>query len=404
METKNLVDFLVIGGGAAGYFSALRYAFLQPSHQVVILEKGNATLQKVKISGGGRCNVTHGCFDPRELVQHYPRGNKELIGPFNTFACGDMMAWLDERGVELKIEDDGRVFPTTNSSQTIIDCFENEREKLKIKLHKAGALSIQQSDEGFLVQTTASVYQTKKLLVATGSSKQMWQHLESIGVKIVPPVPSLFTFNIKHPLLKDLPGLSFPDATIELEKNQLDSFGPTLITHWGLSGPCVLKLSAWGARELHKRNYKFNIYLSWLGLSSDQVQESIQEYKQTNGKLKVENRSPFDLPKRFWKRVCEVSNVQGNWADLSNNSLQNMVDLLSRCEMNVEGKSTFKDEFVTSGGIDKKEIDFRTMQHKQLEGLYFAGEVIDIDAITGGFNFQSAWTTAWIAAENAASS
>ncbi|NQX92115.1 MAG: aminoacetone oxidase family FAD-binding enzyme [Flavobacteriales bacterium] len=400
MKDSNILDLIVIGGGAAGYFGALRYQSLNPEHRVLILEKGKRTLQKVKISGGGRCNVTHGKFIPKELIHNYPRGEKELLGPFHHFAPGDMMGWLEERGVPLKIEDDGRVFPVSDDSQSIIDAFENERQSLNIALYHEGVQSIKPSENGWMVNTINQKLQAKSLLVATGSSKAFWQHLESIGVKMVPPVPSLFTFNITHPVIKGLQGISFPYAEVTIPKLKLSESGPLLITHWGLSGPAVLKLSAVGARKLHGLDYEVNIEVSWTGSTFNNTQKELKEWRKQQAASNIKMHPFEELTKRFWQRITEQAGISGNWGDVSNKKLDLLSSLLSRCVFEVKGKSTFKDEFVTAGGVSKKDIDFRTMEHKQFKGLYFAGEVIDIDAVTGGFNFQSAWTTSWIAAES----
>lgn len=399
-QNRNESDLVVIGGGAAGIFGAINFALSNPGKQVILLEKASRLLQKVKISGGGRCNVTHACFDPRELVMHYPRGQKELLGPFNRFACGDMMAWLEDRGVELKIEDDGRIFPVSNDSQTIIDCFLGEVNQLPISIIHEGVTSIQKEGESYVVHTKDGHYKAPSLLVATGSSKQFWQHLESIGVQLTAPVPSLFTFNIKHPVLKDLPGIAFPQAEVSIPKLNHTDFGPMLITHWGLSGPAIIRSSAVCARSLHEMDYKFDIQINWIGMDAEQVQEVIQDQRKHRGSQKVQHQNPFHLPKRFWHRLLDLSDIQGNWADLSKKQMENLVDLLSRCDLSVDGKSTFKEEFVTAGGVDLAEVDFRRMEHKRMAGLYFAGEVLDIDAVTGGFNFQAAWTTSWIAANS----
>ena len=399
-RNKNESDLVVIGGGAAGIFGAINFALSNPGKQIILLEKATRLLQKVKISGGGRCNVTHACFDPRELVLHYPRGQKELLGPFNRFACGDMMGWLEDRGVSLKIEDDGRIFPVTDDSQTIIDCFMSEVDRLPISIIHEGVTSIQKEENSFTVQTKDGHYKAPALLVATGSSKQFWQHLESIGIQMTSPVPSLFTFNIKHAILTDLPGIAFPNAEASIPSLNHSAHGPLLITHWGLSGPAILKSSAVCARSLYDLDYKFVVRINWIGMEAEDTKQLIQDQRKNRGAQKVHHQNPFELPKRFWHRLLELCNIESNWADLKKDQINQLVDLLSRCDLPVDGKSTFKEEFVTAGGVDLSEVDFRRMEHKRISSLYFAGEVLDIDAVTGGFNFQAAWTTSWIAAES----
>jgi predicted Rossmann fold flavoprotein len=403
----NNVDCLVVGGGASGFFFAINYAEKHPENSLMILEKSKNVLQKVKISGGGRCNVTHAEFEPMPLTTNYPRGEKELIGPFHTFMTGDMMAWLNDKGVKLKIEDDGRIFPVSDSSQTIIDCFVNETERLGINVKTSeNVLNFEFIDNRWHISTKTNTYSTKQFVISTGSSKKIWDELERLGHQIVKPVPSLFTFNIDYPQLTKLQGLSI-DSHICLFKDEncstvlLESDGATLITHWGLSGPCVLKLSAWGAKLLHEIDYKFYISVNWLpGYGEDNILKELEQHRSTFAKKKISNQVVFNLPKRFWNFILEEASVNPDkkWAELSKKEILALMAKLTANKLQVDGKSTFKEEFVTSGGIDLKEIDFKTYNSKKLPQLKILGEALNVDAITGGFNFQNAWTSAYIAA------
>lgn len=393
-----VTDLLVIGGGAAGFFGAIRYAELHPGHTVVIIEKSARTLDKVRISGGGRCNVTHGCFDPSELVGHYPRGERELLGPFHTFMCGDMMGWLADRGVETKIEADGRVFPVTDQSASIIDCFHREVNRLGIEVRTGEALAdFTPGDGTFRVTTTKGEHQAYRMLIAGGSSVKLWSLLAEKGIALVEPVPSLFTFNVRHPLIDPLMGLSVEHAELRILGTRLEAEGPLLITHWGLSGPAVLRLSAWGARDLAAVNYRFTLQIDFTGGRG--ADGFLAQHRNESRKRLVKSTPYPGLPRRLWERmVQQVLSEPKNWADLTRHELEQLVTVLSKFEVQVTGKSTFKDEFVTAGGVALSEINFKTMEHRRVAGLYFAGEVLDIDAVTGGFNFQAAWTTAFIAA------
>jgi predicted Rossmann fold flavoprotein len=397
--TQNIV---IIGGGAAGFFAALRCKALNPKNNVVILEKSSNLLSKVKVSGGGRCNVTHACFEPKELAKFYPRGSKELLGPFHQFMTGDMMEWLSERGVETKIEEDNRVFPSSNSSQTIIDCFTNEAKQLGVVIKTTeGLTDIKPIDNKWQIKTTTNTYVADKVLIATGSSKLIWDQLSQLQHTIVPPVPSLFTFNIQDHRIKDIPGVVVKDAEVKVPHQNLSSTGPVLITHWGLSAPAILKLSAWGARKLAEDNYQFKIDINWVNtLSKKEVQEALKEQRNIAPKQKIATSPQFDIPKRLWSKLCiksDIDNIQ-NWADISKKKMEILLQQITNCEFTVNGKSTFKEEFVTSGGIDLSQIDFKRFESKIHPNLFFAGEVLDIDAVTGGFNFQAAWTGGWIAA------
>ena len=395
-------DVLVVGGGAAGFFAAINTAELNPGLSVAILERGTSVLNKVKVSGGGRCNVTHAEFIPNELASYYPRGQKELKGPFHSFMTGDTMAWFESRGVPLKIEDDGRVFPVSNSSQTIIDCFLKQSQKYDIKLKKNHAVrSIGQTGDSWTVETTQEVFYCKKLMIATGSNPKIWQMLQSLGHNISPAVPSLFTFDIDDPRLKDIPGVVAKDVAVEVMGTSLHSEGPLLITHSGLSAPSILKLSAFGAIELAQLNYKFEIKINFIQQDAASCLEVLMKNKLELSKKLVRNTPLFELPKRLWVKLVQASAIADElrWADLNKLQLQSLLKQLTKAVFQVHGKSTFKEEFVTAGGIDLKEINFKTYESKLFKNLFFAGEIINIDGVTGGFNFQNAWTGAYLAAQ-----
>jgi predicted Rossmann fold flavoprotein len=399
-------DILVIGGGAAGFFTAINAAEMNPSKRIGLLERGKDVLTKVKISGGGRCNVTHAQYDPRELSKNYPRGEKELLGPFHSFMTGDTVAWFESKGVQLKTESDGRMFPASDSSQTIIDCFVAETERLSIDvLLNNSVKSISKLGETWSIETTVQVLEANVLVAATGSNPKIWKLMEQLGHTIVPPVPSLFTFNIKDSRILDLPGVSTPASIKVLNekgKVELESEGPLLITHWGMSGPAILKLSAWGARILAPRAYQFTIIINWLPeLSEDEVLEALLVNKGEFSKQTVLKYAQFGLPKRLWRNVVKAVGIDASetWADITKRKLQNLAQQLTASYFEVNGKSTFKEEFVTAGGVDLKEVNFKTFESKKCPGLYFAGEILNIDAITGGFNFQNAWTGAFMVAQ-----
>jgi predicted Rossmann fold flavoprotein len=404
-------DIIIVGGGAAGFFTAINIVEKNPKLKVAIIERGKNVLEKVRISGGGRCNVTHACFEPNELVKFYPRGEKELRGPFHQFCSGDTIEWFEKHGVALKIEDDGRMFPESNSSQTIIDCFMNATQKLGIAVLTGQSVqSIFKKDNFWKIETQNDQYLTEKLVLATGSNPKMWELLQTFGHAVVSPVPSLFTFNIKDPRIKDLMGVAAL-ATVRVKDTKLSATGPLLITHWGMSGPGILKLSAWGARILHDKNYHFTIYVNWLNdIETEDAEKLLKEIKIEHAKKAVSKKSPFDLadaqfagarvPNRLWESLVLASEIESEtkWADLSKIQLQNLALQLTNASFQVNGKSTFKEEFVTAGGIDLKEINFKTMESKLHNNLYFAGEIVNIDAVTGGFNFQNAWTSGFVVA------
>ena len=396
-------DIIVIGGGAAGFFAAINIAEKHPELSVAILERGKEGLQKVKISGGGRCNITHAEFIPSELVQNYPRGEKELLGPFHTFMTGDTIAWFEERGVELKIEEDGRMFPVSNSSQTIIDCFLFEAKKHKVEVfYNHSVKSIKPTDNGFTINTSQGEIEAKKIVLATGSNPKVWKLLEDLGHTIIPPVPSLFTFDIKDKRIKDIPGVVAQNVEVKVIDTDLFSEGPLLITHVGMSAPAILKLSAYGAVELAKLNYNFKIEINFITQDFEDCLDQLKDLKQDLAKKQIYGTAQFDLPKRLWRKLVLASNISENerWADLNKEQLSALAEQLTQAVFQVTGKSTFKEEFVTAGGVDLKEVNFKTFESRLVPNLYFAGEVINVDAVTGGFNFQNAWTGAYIVSQS----
>ena len=397
---------VVIGGGAAGIFAAIHCAQLNPQLEVTVLEAGGQLLSKVKISGGGRCNVTHNCFQPAELVQYYPRGGKALRGAFTRFQPQDTVTWFATRGVKLKIEADGRMFPVTDDSQTIIDCLLNSAIAAGVKLTTNSIVkTVKKIDNRFQIELkNGSLQQSDRLLIATGSNPSGYGFAQDLGHQIQTPVPSLFTFTISDRRLQGLAGLSVTQATLTLNsgKTNLRQTGPILITHWGVSGPAVLKLSSWGARILFEANYQMPLIINWLPSEHpDSIREKLLKLKTTIGKKQVNSFCPFDLPKRLWQRFLEVIDIpeKTTWSELSKPAIGQLSQELTQGRLQIKGKGVFKEEFVTCGGVTLKEVDFKTMESKTCPGLYFAGEVLDIDGVTGGFNFQSAWTTGWLAGQ-----
>lgn len=394
-------QIIIIGGGAAGFFCAANLDETQ--YKITILEQNSDVLQKVKISGGGRCNVTHACFDPRELVQFYPRGNKELLSVFTKFQPGDTMDWFEQRNIALKIENDNRVFPESNSSQSIITAMLNETQQKKVEVKtKCSVKEIEKLDERYLIKTSLGDFEADVVIYTTGSSPKSLKMIESLGHKIVDLVPSLFTFNIKDDLLKDLAGTSFEMAETSIPKLKTEESGPLLITHWGLSGPAILKISAWEAINLAKVKYNFEIEVNFISKDTEDAETLFQKFRQSNPKKTIGQSKIFDITNRFWQRILEVSKVDLNKqvANLSGKEMQTIIENLCRKKFQVTGKSTFKDEFVTAGGVDLKEINFKNMASKILPNFYIAGEVLNIDAVTGGFNFQACWSEAWLIAQD----
>jgi len=401
MDQKKIL--VVIGGGAAGFFAAITAAENNQNLEVIVLEQGNDVLGKVKISGGGRCNVTHACFDVKELVKFYPRGHKELLGPFFKFNCEHTIQWFESRSVKLKTEEDGRMFPVSNQSQTIIDCLTEQAKLYNVTIVKhAKVMQFDVSDK-FIIHYNNKQLHADFLLLASGSSNVVWQQLKNIH-EIVPAVPSLFTFNIKNELIKCLEGIAFNDVSLSIKDSKISSNGALLITHTGVSGPATLKLSAFGARLLHEKNYNAEINVNWISQTLDEAIQKIKEEKEKQAKKQVSNFTPFVLPHRFWLKILEVNGIPLSKlvTDISKSDIQNIARTLTQTVFNIHSKNTNKDEFVTAGGVALKEINFKTMESKHVPNLFFAGEVLDIDAVTGGFNFQAAWTTGFIAGNSIA--
>jgi predicted flavoprotein YhiN len=434
---------VIAGGGAAGFFAAITCAEADPAREVILLEASPALLAKVKISGGGRCNVTHACFDPRELVKRYPRGGRELLGAFHRWQPRDTVAWFAERGVELKTESDGRMFPTTDDSQTIIDCLQHAAQKAGVQIrtrcgvsssvlwagcpHPASEIATPNPrGEGTpptaeiparsdtrpsalvrpnfaLTLSTGETLACDRLLLATGGPKVSSTPplAAQLGHTVEPPVPSLFTFNLADPRLRDLAGLSVAEVVATVRDTKLRETGPLLVTHWGVSGPAILKLSAWGARELHARDYRFALLINWLaGKTPDAARTDLAAARSAYPRRHVATASPFAaIPQRLWERLVLAAGLAPDaiWTGVSNDKLAALATQLTASEFAVTGKSTNKDEFVTCGGVRLSEVDFKTMESRVVPGLHFAGEALDIDGVTGGFNFQAAWTTGRLA-------
>ena len=400
------LSVVVVGGGAAGFFGAIACASQHPNSQVTLLEAARQPLAKVRVSGGGRCNVTHACFDPALLVQHYPRGGKALRGAFSRFQSRDTVEWFESRGVKLKTEADGRMFPLTDDSATIVDCLMQTAKAVGVRLWQGAAVkSVSRKDDGFRVDVKDDVLICDRLLLATGSSPQGYAIARALGHTIEPPVPSLFTFNIADERLQDLAGVSVTSAHLRLqtgEKSYLEQTGPLLVTHWGMSGPAVLKLSAWGARALHDRHYQTTLLVNWLPQSNlEALRQQLLAVKSQLPRRAIATSCPVLMPRRLWERLTSAVGIaaETRWAELSNKMLNQLVQELTRGQYTVSGKGAFKEEFVTCGGVSLKEVDFKTMESRLCPGLHFAGEILDIDGVTGGFNFQSAWTTGWIAGQ-----
>jgi predicted Rossmann fold flavoprotein len=412
LQTTTQPKIVIIGGGAAGFFAAINCASMNPKARITILERGKSVLGKVKISGGGRCNLTHAVWTPRELVKNYPRGAKALLSPFSKFCTGDTVEWFESRGVETKVEEDGRMFPVSDSSQSIIDCLWFGAKKAGVQIYTSTRVDqiIPPKEAGhswkIIIKGNETLY-ADKVMMACGSSPKMWNMLAKLGHHIVPPVPSLFTFNIKDVRIKDLLGISMPFVEvrihgIDLPKNERTANGALLITHWGMSGPAILKLSAVAARALQEKNYHFEITVNWRdGYSVQDTAEMLDEIAQQHPKKVVRTNAQFDFPARLWQRLVAVADIPDDrrFGELSKKMKNKLVVEIAQGRYQVTGKSTFKDEFVTAGGVDLDEVDFQRFESKIHPNLFFAGEVLDIDAVTGGFNFQAAWTGGYLAAQ-----
>jgi len=413
--SDRILKIIVIGGGAAGFFSAITCAQTYPQARVTLLEAGRQLLAKVRISGGGRCNATHACFDPAILVQNYPRGGKALRGAFTRFQPRDTVEWFASHSVTLKTEADGRMFPVTDDSATIVNCLIRAAEDAGVNIRTGDAvvsvnkLTLEDwhggraitKEPGFEIELKSGErLKCDRLILATGSNPSGFKWAKHLGHTIESPVPSLFTFNISDRRIEDLAGVSVANAKVKLPEAKLEQSGPLLITHWGLSGPAVLKLSAWGARFLHDRHYQTSLLINWLPQYNPEVlrQQLLGVKSQLSQRLVVSS-CPFPIPRRLWERLTSAIGIDEpkRWADIPNKTLDRLLQELVQGEYQIAGKGAFKEEFVTCGGVNLKEVDFKTMESRRCPGLYFAGEILDIDGVTGGFNFQSAWTTAWLA-------
>jgi predicted Rossmann fold flavoprotein len=401
-------QIIVVGGGAAGFFGAIAAAEKNPDAKVILLEKNRTVLNKVRISGGGRCNVTHACFDNKQLAKFYPRGGSFLRPLFNQFNAQNTVQWFEKQDVTLKEENDGRMFPITDNSETIAQCLEQKARQLGIEVRTSfGVKSIKISEQKVvgIELMTGEIMQADSLLITTGGNpnSEGYQWLADMGHQIISPVPSLFTFNVPDSPFLDLSGVSVPHATVKIAGKKLLQDGALLVTHWGFSAPAVLKLSAWGARDLAELYYDFNIVINWIPTTSENIiRETIAQIKKSNPKKLIQSNQQFEIPSRLWKRFCELSEINEDlrWIDISGKHINKLIENLINSSHKVKGKTTFKEEFVTCGGINLSEINPETMESKIIKDLFFAGEVLDIDALTGGFNFQAAWTTGFVAGKN----
>ena len=404
------MKIIIIGGGAAGFFGAITCKQYAPECEVIILEKTSKLLAKVRVSGGGRCNVTNATYDNNALVKNYPRGNKELRKPFQQFTTKDTVTWFQQRGVKLKTEADGRIFPESNSSETIINCLLSESEILGVKIwQQQNVKHIEPIENGFNIYTDSQTpIFADKILIATGGAPQLssYKWLEKTGHEIISPLPSLFTFNCPNSEYKDLMGIAVQNAFVRIASTTFTQSGPLLITHWGFSGPAILKLSAWAARELAEKEYKFNLLINWAGVEYTEVilRQFLDKHKSEYSKKIIISNSLFNIPQRLWRKLCQIAeiNEEIRWSEIPKKQLNKLIDNILNCPFDIEGKTTFKEEFVTAGGIKLSEINLETLESKIHKGLHFAGEIIDVDGVTGGFNFQNAWTTGFIAGKNMA--
>jgi len=387
------MDAIIVGGGAAGFFAAIELKRLRPEWQVVLLEAAARPLNKVRISGGGRCNVTHACFEVAQLVQHYPRGEKQLRSLFSRFGPADTMKWFEDRGVPLKVEADGRVFPVSDRSESIIDCLQGEAQRLGVEVRVN--TSVKSIEPGWTVHLKEGQLQAPRLLLATGGAPNVYPWLEKLGHRMIPCCPSLFTFTVDDPRLRDLPGVAVDRVRAVLEtKPPLRQEGALLITHWGLSGPVTLRLSAWGARMLHSLNYQAWVRIDWLPDHSQEEVRAVLERRRAMSHKKIAGDCPWSLPRRLWKNLVDTEAI---WSQASDKMLNRMVEALKGCRLQVLAKGVFKEEFVVAGGVPLAEVDLKTLQSKLLPGLYLAGELLDVDGVTGGFNFQNAWASGYLA-------
>lgn len=400
-----MLKIVVIGGGAAGFWGAIACAEAHPQTRITILEASGQLLSKVRMSGGGRCNVTHACFDPTQLVGNYPRGSKALRGAFSRFQPQDTVRWFQAHGVSLQTEADGRMFPQTNDSETIIACLQRAAKTLGIQVRTGRAVTRVQQGNPFTIECKSGErLRCDRILLATGSHPLGYRLAQQLGHALVSPVPSLFTFKIKDPRLQGLAGIAVDPVQLRLtvDDQTFGQQGPLLVTHWGLSGPAVLKLSAWGARAFHHSRYQGELMVNWVPtLAYEQLRQQLGEARTSVAKRAIANHCPVDLPQRLWQKLMTAAGIspEQRWADLSKQNVRSLLQELTQGKFQILGKGVFKDEFVTCGGVDLKQINFKTMESRCCPGLYFAGEVIDVDGITGGFNFQNAWTTAWLAAQ-----
>lgn len=406
MSRQKIDSVAVVGGGAAGFFTAINAARLNPLLRVTIYEKSKELLSKVRVSGGGRCNVTHHCFDPEQLSRAYPRGEKVLRWSFEQFQASDTVEWFESRGVKLKAEEDGRMFPVTDSSETIINCLMEEAKKVGLVICTRTRVDQIEplGEEGFKLhihKEKAKNYDA--VVVASGgyNRENAYLWLKELGHSVVTPVPSLFTFNFREKIFSDLAGISVEKAEVHIEETAYTETGPVLITHWGLSGPAVLKLSAWAARDLYEREYRYKVRVNWLSpMNEEAARKQLMNLRETNSKKLTAKQDMFPFPARLWERFIELSGIsrEKRWADVSNKEIHELTQQLVRGRYDIQGKTTYKEEFVTSGGIPLNEVNPDTLESKIVPGIYFVGEVLNIDGITGGFNFQAAWTNGWLAA------
>ncbi len=401
------VDTAVVGGGAAGFFAAIHAASAE-KRLVVILEKSSKLLTKVKVSGGGRCNVTHDCDNASALVSHYPRGGKSLRKGFEQFGTRETFAWFESRGIKLKTEEDGRIFPLSDNSQTIIDCLltEVEKKKVDIRIRTEVVKLLPQENHFELKLKNGDSLTARKVIVTTGGhhKAEAYQWLAELGLTIAKPIPSLFTFNVPDCDVKDLQGLSVKEGSVQIPGSKWKQHGPILITHWGFSAPAVIKLSAWAAIDFYDKNYRFPLLINWTSLEENQLREELSAFQKAHPRKKVSSNQMFDIPLRLWQRLCEMAgiNTEQRYLDLPRKQLNRLSELLVRSPYQVNGKTTFKEEFVTCGGVELSEVNLKTFECRRISGLYLAGEVLNVDGLTGGFNFQHAWTSGYLAGNSAA--